>query len=186
MVNRENTKVSFIGSFCLLFFGIIFGVGTFFPPGATAEETGTVGQGKPTNKGIGPVKELKLPDTIDEELAKKGKGIFDSKCTSCHKFQDKYVGPALSGIMNRRTPEWIANMIMNPVEMTQSDPDASALLAELLIPMANQNVSLEETKSIIEYFRRHSAKGDFPAEKSATKKGSQMNPAKESSKTKKK
>ena len=104
-------------------------------------------------KGIGPVKSLKL-GPIDEEMAAQGKLVFEAKCVSCHKVTDeKYVGPGLKGITERRKPEWIMNMILNPQEMTQKDPTAKKLLAEHLTQMVFQDVTEEETRAILEYFR---------------------------------
>ena len=36
-----------------------------------------------SNKGIGPIKELKF-DAINEELVQKGAAAYRSKCTACH------------------------------------------------------------------------------------------------------
>lgn len=105
------------------------------------------------NKGIGPIKEVKLTPQIDKELAKKGEEIFKTKCSACHKLDERYVGPALRGVTKRRTPEWIMNMILNPQEMTQKDPIAKKLLEKYLTQMAVQNVSEDEARAILEYFR---------------------------------
>lgn len=60
----------------------------------------------------------------------------------------------MAGIFDRRTPEWTANMIMNPMEMVQKDPIAKELLMEYNgTPMANQNLTQEETRAVLEYFR---------------------------------
>ena len=68
--------------------------------------------------------------------------------------EKKVVGPALSGVTERRSPEWVMNMIMNPVEMIKKDPIAKKLLVEHnMAVMANQNVSKEDTRAIYEYFR---------------------------------
>ncbi len=46
------------------------------------------------------------------------------------------------------------NMILNPEEMVQKDPDAKALLIEYNgSPMANQSLTEEEARNILEYFR---------------------------------
>jgi len=45
------------------------------------------------------------------------------------------------------------NMILNPDEMVQKDPIAKALLAEYLSPMANQNLTEEQARAVLEYFR---------------------------------
>ena len=106
------------------------------------------------NKGIGLVKELKLPDEVDLALALKGKESFGKKCISCHIVDKKLVGPALKGILERRTPEWIVNMIINPTEMLSEDPLAKELLEEFQgIPMINENIPEEEARALLEYFR---------------------------------
>ncbi|GIL18546.1 MAG: hypothetical protein BroJett040_22970 [Oligoflexia bacterium] len=106
-----------------------------------------------SDKGIGPVTEIKI-EGFSAELAGKGKAAFEAKCAACHKIEEKYVGPSLKGVTQRRTPEWIMNMILNPVEMTQKDPTAQALLGEFLTQMTFQNVTQDEARSILEYFRQ--------------------------------
>ena len=44
--------------------------------------------------GIGPIKQKIELGPIDPALVKKGQQIFDTKCASCHKLDEKYVGPA--------------------------------------------------------------------------------------------
>jgi cytochrome c len=107
-----------------------------------------------SNKGIGPVKSITLTDAVDETMAATGKKVYDAKCTACHKIGKKFIGPAPNGIFERRSPEWIMNMILNPDEMVKKDPIARALLIEYNgSPMANQSLSEEEARSILEYFR---------------------------------
>ena len=106
------------------------------------------------NKGIGPISSLVLPSEIDTEMAGRGQVLYDAMCTACHKPDVKYIGPAPKGIMSRRSPEWIMNMILNPDEMVMKDPIARALLAEFNgAPMANQNLTEEQAREVLEYFR---------------------------------
>ena len=66
----------------------------------------------------------------------------------------KLIGPAMKGIYERRSPEWVMNMLLNPAEMLKKDPVAIALLKEYNnIMMLNQNLSNEEARSITEYLR---------------------------------
>jgi cytochrome c551/c552 len=102
--------------------------------------------------GIGPVKEVKL-GSIDQNLVNKGKTTFETKCASCHKFDTRLVGPPLQGITQRRKPEWIMNMILNPQQMTQENPAAKELFATYLIQMTFQDVSHDDARAILEYFR---------------------------------
>lgn len=104
------------------------------------------------DKGVGPITSVEI-GPIDQELVQKGKAVFESKCAACHKLDSKYVGPALGGVTTRRTPEWIMNMILNPEEMTQKDPLAKQLLEEHLTQMTFQDISQEDARAILEYFR---------------------------------
>lgn len=104
------------------------------------------------NKGVGPVTEVHLA-AIDEAMVGEGKTIFESKCSACHKIEERYIGPAIKGVTERRTAEWIMNMILNPEQMVKEDPIAKQLLAEFMAPMANQNLTEEEARKVLEYFR---------------------------------
>ena len=104
------------------------------------------------DKGIGPITSVTLGD-LDDALVAKGKEVFDAKCSACHKVEKRYIGPSPAGIMDRRTPEWIMNMILNPNEMLAQNAQAKQLLAEYSSPMANQNLTEEEARNVLEYFR---------------------------------
>ncbi len=107
-----------------------------------------------TNKGIGPIKSVSLDAEINQEMATKGKEIYTAKCTACHKAEKKFIGPAPKGILERRTPEWVMNMILNPEGMVREDALAKELLVEFnSAPMANQNLTEEEARTVLEYFR---------------------------------
>lgn len=106
-----------------------------------------------TNKGIGPISSVSLGE-IDADLVSEGETQFKAKCTACHKISKRHIGPGLKGITERRSPEWIMNMILNPEEMVQKDPIAKKLLVEYNgAPMANQNLTEDEARAILEYFR---------------------------------
>jgi len=109
------------------------------------------------NKGVGPVTSVTL-GALDSQKIEAGKKLFQEKCSACHKFDEKYVGPALKGVTARRSPEWILNMILNPQEMTQKDPIAQELLATHFTQMPFQNVTQEETRNILEFFRQNDSK----------------------------
>jgi cytochrome c len=106
--------------------------------------------------GIGPIKENLDVGPIDKALAEKGKGLFETKCSMCHKMDSTYVGPALRTITARRTPAFVMNMILNPQEMVERHPVAKRLLAERMSFMANQNLSLDEARAVLEYLRTQS------------------------------
>lgn len=105
------------------------------------------------NKGIGPISSLKF-GKLDQKMADKGAKIFKLKCTACHKTERRMIGPALKGIYEKRSPEWVMNIMLNPTEMLKKDPIAKALLKEYKnVMMINQNLSQEEARSLAEYFR---------------------------------
>ncbi|MEJ8755635.1 cytochrome c [Pontibacter sp. H259] len=129
------------------------------------EETGLAGQEEAPaeeapaaddGKGIGPVSTVEVGADIDQALAATGKTLFEGKCSACHQLSDqKVVGPGLAGVTERRKPEWVMNMIINPEEMTKKDPEAKKLLAEHLTQMTNQNVNEQDARAILEFLRQN-------------------------------
>lgn len=108
---------------------------------------------KDNGQGIGKFKNVTLA-SLDEKIAAQGKTVFEAKCSACHKAtEQKVVGPGLKGVTTRRQAAWILNMITNPAEMTQKDPTAKDLLAEHLTQMTFQDVTDEQARQILEYFR---------------------------------
>ncbi|UKM65990.1 cytochrome c [Flavobacteriaceae bacterium GSB9] len=107
-----------------------------------------------SNIGVGPITSLSLDPEINQEMAAQGADVFKKMCTACHRPDKKFIGPAPTGVLERRSPEWVMNMILNPEEMVQKDPLAKALLIEFNgSPMANQNLSEEDARAVLEYFR---------------------------------
>ncbi len=106
------------------------------------------------NKGIGPIDSIAIREEIDEELAGIGEEVYTQKCIACHKVGSTFIGPPPNGILKRRSPEWVMNMILNPEEMLQKDPLAKALFMEFDGQlMTNQQVTIEEARALLEYFR---------------------------------
>ncbi len=103
-------------------------------------------------KGIGPIKSIELGE-FDAELAKKGEEIYILKCTACHTPEEEKLGPAPQGIFKRRTPEWIMNMILNPEDMAKKDPIGRGLLMKYNTVMANQGLTEDDARAVLEFFR---------------------------------
>jgi cytochrome c551/c552 len=104
------------------------------------------------DKGVGPVKSVTI-GALDQNLADKGHELFKANCTACHRIGKRYIGPALKGVTQRQSPEWIMNMMLNPEVMIVKNATAKALLAEYNAPMANQHLNEEQARAIYEYFR---------------------------------
>ena len=122
--------------------------------GATEKPESMVKKEAPAKDlGVGPIKSVDLPATIDDALAATGKETFEAKCTACHKMGKRFVGPDLVGVVDRREPEWIMNMILDPELMVKENEAAKQLLMEYSAPMANQSLTEAEARGILEYFR---------------------------------
>ncbi len=107
-----------------------------------------------SNKGVGPIKSMSFDATVDADLAAQGEAKFNAICTACHMAEQRMIGPALKGVYDRRSPEWVMNMILNPDGMLKEDPIAKALLKEYNnSQMMNQNLSEEEARAVAEYLR---------------------------------
>lgn len=157
LINRKTMKSTMLMSFgvALLLMTSCGGgsnesQGTYTPPSAQTTEK----QADP--KGIGEIRSVDLGEGIDEAMASKGKAIVDMKCTACHQLNDKrVVGPGFQGVTSRRRPEWIMNMITNVDVMLDEDPVAQALLEECLTRMPNQNISIGDSRDILEFLRKN-------------------------------
>ena len=106
------------------------------------------------NKGIGPIKDLDLATEIDQSLVTDGNNLYKKMCITCHRAQKKFTGPPLSGILERRSPEWVMNMILNPNVMTEKDPIANELSkTNFGAPMIKQYLSENDARAILEFLR---------------------------------
>jgi len=106
------------------------------------------------DKGVGPITSISLAEKIDETMVKKGKEVFDAKCTACHKVDKKYIGPSPKGILERRSPEFVMNIILSPERMIAENDNTKQMVTECNgAIMANQNVTEEEARAVLEYFR---------------------------------
>lgn len=104
--------------------------------------------------GIGPFdEEIVLDAPLDPELAAMGQGLFEMYCDACHLLDERLVGPPARGILAERGPTWIANFVMNPAENVREHPIGQELLREYMIIMPYQNISEEQARALVEYFR---------------------------------
>jgi nitrite reductase (NO-forming) len=92
--------------------------------------------------------------TPTDPQAVAGKVAFESKCLACHSVGhgDK-MGPDVLGVTKRRREDWLAKWLKSPDQMLKTDPDAQAMLKQYKVPMPNQNLSDEEVRQYIAYFK---------------------------------
>ncbi|MGB8490811.1 MAG: cytochrome c [Bacteroidales bacterium] len=114
--------------------------------------TGTRFSYQQKDRGIGPIKSIKL-GAINPEMVEKGQGLFNSKCIICHDLDQKKIGPPLRTITITRTPEFIMNMMLNTAQMQQQDTVVRNLIRTYKVPMTPPNFSTEEARSVLEYLR---------------------------------
>jgi len=89
-----------------------------------------------------------------DPFAVKGKLSFESKCLACHSIGggDK-LGPDLLAVSKRRSDAWLVKWLKSPEQMLPSDADAKALFDKYKLPMPNQNLSDEEIREFVAYFK---------------------------------
>ena len=110
--------------------------------------------------GVGPITQVVPTGPIDKAMAERGEKTFETTCTGCHKLDERYVGPPLRGVTDRRTPTYVMNMILNPDGMYARHPEARALLAQYATQMPNLHLTQDEARAIVEYFREKAADKD--------------------------
>jgi hypothetical protein len=63
--------------------------------------------------------------------------LYQEKCTACHQENEKVLGPPPAGILDKRNPAWILNMILNTEVVLEKDPIAIKLLEAYKTPLLN-------------------------------------------------
>lgn len=121
------------------------------PPGASAAPGADAG-------GVSTANLIKASDItlgdIDQGMVEKGQATYDVKCQACHSTgPNRVVGPGWKGILDRRKPEWIMNMMLNIDVMLETDEEAQKGLEECLVRMPNQGLSKDDGRNVLEYMR---------------------------------
>lgn len=98
------------------------------------------------------VKDVKV-GAFDAQLAAKGEQIFKMKCTACHQYDKRLVGPPLREVVKRRSADYIISMIISPEAMQENNDTVKALVQQYMTKMTNQNVTQEEARAIYEHLR---------------------------------
>ena len=103
------------------------------------------------------------PDAIADKL------LFENKCLACHSLgKGPGVGPDLMHVTMRRSETWLKSWLASPEKMLASDDTAKALLTRYQVPMPNQNLSADEMRQLIRYFRWADAHPTSPGSTAAS------------------
>ncbi len=92
-------------------------------------------------------------------LPEEGKTIFMSRCAACHNVNKQLTGPALSGVNERRSIDWIINFVHSSQTVIKGgDKDAVALFEKFnKIPMPDHpDLTSDNIRSIVEYIKSES------------------------------
>jgi cytochrome c551/c552 len=85
-----------------------------------------------------------------------GKMLFTSRCASCHNVNKIVVGPALAGVSERHTEDWIIHFVHSSQTVIKSgDEKAVALYVKFnKVPMPDHlDLSAESIKGILAYIK---------------------------------
>jgi len=117
---------------------------------------GIINAGGKSEEGATDSEHHNIPATATptDAVAVRGKLAFDSKCLACHTIAggDK-LGPDLYQVTKRRDETWLTRWLKNPEQMLATDATVKQLLDKYKVPMPNQNLSDQEIREYISYFR---------------------------------
>lgn len=108
-----------------------------------------------------------------------GKAIFSARCASCHNMTKDLTGPALSGIHERRSLDWIVSFVKSSQSLVKAgDKDAVAVFEKFnKIPMPDHSdLTDENIMNVVEYIKTESSNSAATA-KAPFAKPSKLRPA---------
>ena len=107
---------------------------------------------KQIRHGIGPIDTVNI-GPIDQQLVNRGQRIFRAECMKCHTLDKSVLGPALRDITERRTPEFIMNMTLNPQENVMRHPVLQKYHQQFNQYMTDVGLDSSSARAVLEYLR---------------------------------
>jgi len=96
---------------------------------------------------------------LAEPPVEEGKSIFLSRCAACHNVNKQLTGPALAGVDERRSLDWIIAFVNSSQSLIKKgDKEAIALFEKFnKVPMPDHaDLTADHIKSIVEYIKAES------------------------------
>jgi cytochrome c551/c552 len=88
--------------------------------------------------------------------ADEGKVLFSSRCASCHNVNKVIVGPALAGVSERHTEDWIIHFVHSSQTVIKGGDKTAISLYEKFnkVPMPDHpDLSIENIRGILAYIK---------------------------------
>lgn len=111
---------------------------------------------------------LNVSAFVRAESIEDGKAIFTSRCAACHNVNKVLTGPALAGVDQRRSIEWITQFVRSSQTLIKSgDKNAVAVFNQFnnVTMPDHPDLTADNIKSIVQYIRSQVAtdapKGPF-------------------------
>ncbi len=124
---------------------LVFGLAVQQAAGATVPQD--------KDLGIGPVKSVEL-GPLNSKMIAEGKTIYANQCVICHDIDQNKLGPALKNVTKTRTPQFIMNLLLNPLQMQQENATIKALQKQFNnLPMPDPALNQAKARSVLEYLR---------------------------------
>lgn len=92
-----------------------------------------------------------------------GRTIFTSRCAACHNINKAMTGPALAGVDQRRSIDWIIKFVHSSQTLVKNgDKDAVAIFNQFNnVPMPDHpDLTDDHIKSIVEYIKSEAKPAD--------------------------
>ena len=91
----------------------------------------------------------------DPAVISAGESLFKNNCATCHRVQEKLVGPALKNVYDRREIPWIISFVRNsPKMIADGDPIANEIYNEYnQVVMTSFDFSDDEILSVLAYVK---------------------------------
>ena len=94
--------------------------------------------------------------TVKAGSPEEGKVIFSARCGSCHNVNKAMTGPALAGVADRRSEDWIVQFVQSSQALIKKgDKDAVALYQKFngMIMPDHPDLTADNIKSVLAYIK---------------------------------